>query len=341
VFLLAAILERNVRWPVRVVWVLAGVVQITDAYWLHETTNLRAFRKGHVGAGVGLQNALSRVLDGGAQLFHRVFVVRDIALPIVTTAGLASLVLLREHRAFLTAAWLLQLGLVVMLSASGADDAGTRLDLLRSRRYLLVETVSILAILVAARTMRASWGYHLLLPFLCLGNIWSLEHMRRFMRDERPARFSLPAVESIESVGMVDIANAAWVDELATRVKAGERVILLHSQACRSENVTNPEGTLERLYLSVGHRRFTQQVVAFPKAVCRYVCLPLPSVEAVRSELAALPTGTIVELDMRCHDTMRPELDALRSHFNVVTLNPGHRYARLALEPKGAPPPAN
>jgi hypothetical protein len=78
-------------------------------------------------------------------------------------------------------------------------------------------------------------------------------------------------------------------------------------------------------------------VVAFPKAGCRYVCLPLPPVEAVRTELAALPTGTIVDLDMRCHRTMLPELTALRTHFDVVTLNPGQRYARLALEPKGAP----
>jgi hypothetical protein len=333
VFVLAALLERDARPRVRVLWALIAAVQIGDAYLLHETTNVWAFRHGNSGTGIGIQHALPRLAWGAGLLFQRVFIAADIALPILTTAGAISLFFLREHRAFLAALWVTQLGLVLLLSASGAHVAGTTHDLLRSRRYLLVETVSLVAILSALRTVpfRLRLG---LVVFLAAGNVWALVHLARFMRDTKQPQYSLPAVESVESVGWIDRAAIAWADELARRVRSGERVVVLHSQNCPSENFTNPAGTLERIYLTVGHERFVESVVALPAPNCRYACLPLPTMDAALAELGRLVPEQIVDFDTSCKSEMEPALTLLRSRFELVTLNPGQRFARFALRPK-------
>jgi hypothetical protein len=334
VFALAALLERDVRRPVRALWALIAAVQLADAYWLHETTNIWAFRHGNPGTGIGLQHAFPRLLVGAADVFRRVFVTSDIALPILTTAGAASLFLVREHRALLAALWLLQLGLVVLLAASGAHMAGTVHDLLRSRRYLLVETISLVAILSAARTAPARLRVALV-ALLAAGNAWALAQLVAFTRDDTLPRYSLPAVASIESVGWIDVASIAWADELAARVLAGERVVALHSQECPSENFTNPQGVLERIYLRVGHERFAESVVAFPIPVCRYACLPLPAPQVVMAELGTTGLGQTIDLDTACVPKMEAALELLKSRTGLVVLNPGRRFARLTLRPDG------
>jgi hypothetical protein len=333
VFVLAALLERDVRRPVRALWLLIAVVQIGDAYWLHETVNVWAFRHGNVGAGIGIQNAFPRILWGAWHVFRRVFVAPDIALPILTTAGAISLFFVREHRAFVAALWVAQLGLFVLLAASGAHVAGTTHDVLRARRYLLVETVSIVALLSAARTARPGFRVALVV-MLAGGNVWALVHLARFMRDDRPIRFSLPAVESVETVGEIDVAVNAWGDELARRVLAGERVVVLHSQACWSEDFSNPVGTLERIYLTVGHERFRRSVLAFPAPKCRYACLPLPTTDAVMAELARIGPDQPVDIDVSCAAPMKDALALLGSRFELVRQDGGGRFARFALRPR-------
>jgi hypothetical protein len=314
------------------------VIQLGDAYWLHESTNVWAFRHGNSGTGIGIQHALPRLLWGAGLLFRRVFVAPDVALPVLTTAGLVGLFAMREHRAFLAALWVLQLGLVVLLAASGAHLAGTTHDVLRARRYLLVETVSLVALLSAARTApsRLRLG---LSALLLIGNAWSLVHLARFMRSTRPPQYSLPAVESVESVGWIDRAAIAWAEGLAGRVLAGERVVVLHSQHCPSENFTNPAGTLERIYLTVGHARFVESVLALPTPRCRYACLPLRSMEATSAELGRLEPEQAVDLDTTCAGEMKPALALLRSRFALVTANPGERFARFVVRPKPATSP--
>ena len=59
------------------------------------------------------------------------------------------------------------------------------------------------------------------------------------------------------------------------RIEAGERLLLLYNFSCYLENITNPEGLLERLYLSLGHERFVRSVFVFGSLPCRYSCLPI------------------------------------------------------------------
>jgi hypothetical protein len=147
-------------------WLTTG-----DAYWWHQSSNLLVFRRGSLGAGMGIQHAFPFVFTGAAEVFRQVYVTQAMALPILLTAGALSLVVLRQHRAFLTALWLAQLALVILLAASGAD-------LLRARRFLLVEGMSLVVLLAALRTVGPAWRRSLI-GLLLVGNAWALWGSRR------------------------------------------------------------------------------------------------------------------------------------------------------------------
>jgi hypothetical protein len=324
VFVLAALLERDVRWPVRGLWLLAAVVQIGDAFWWHETQNVLVFRRGNVGAGVGLQHALPQTIAGAAEVFREVYLTQAIALPILLTAGVLSLFILGRHRAFLTALWLVQLALVVLLAASGAD-------LLRARRFLPVEGMSLIVILAALRTAAPAWR-GLVVGLLVIGNVWALRDLAVFVRQSVPVGFSLPAIASQEGVGLVDTAAVRWAEELEARAAAGKRIVLLHSQACPNENFTNPVGTLERLYVTLGHARFVRSIVAFvPPEPCRYVCLPLPLETEFPKIVETLLPGQRVALDESCRQQMAGPLAALEARFKLTRAGPPGRFSEFVL----------
>jgi hypothetical protein len=325
VFVLAALLERGVRWPVRALWFLAAVVQIGDAYWWHQSTNLWAFRQGHAGAGIGIQHAFPRMFAGAVEVFRQVYVTQTMALPILVTASALSLFVLRRHRLFLTALWLAQVGLVVLLAASSAD-------LLRARRFLLVEGMSLVVLLAALHTAGPLWRGSII-ALLLVGNAWALRQLAVFIRDAAPMRFSLPAVVSQEGVGMIDVPDIAWAEGLAARAAAGERIVLLHSQACPSENMTNPTAVLERLYLTLGHERFVRSIVAFAApAGCRYVCLPLPPPADFPRIADTLVAGQRVDLDTSCQEEMAAPLAVLQERFRLAPVGPPGRFAQFILE---------
>jgi hypothetical protein len=328
VFVLAALLERGVRWPVRALWFLAAVVQISDAYWWHLSTNLRAFSQGNVGAGIGILHAFPRMVAGAVEVFRQVYVTQTMALPILVTAGALSLFVLRRHRLFLTALWLAQVGLVVLLAASGAAGPD---PLLRARRFLLVEGMSLVVLLAALHTAGPLWRGSII-ALLLVGNAWALRQLAVFMRDAAPLRLSLPAVESGEGVGLIDVPAIAWAEGLAARAAAGERIVLLHSQDCPTEDFGNPVGTLERLYLALGHERFVRSIVAFAAPGCRYVCLPLPPPADFPRIADTLVAGQRVDLDTSCQEKMAAPLAVLQQRFRLAPVGPPGRFAQFILE---------
>jgi hypothetical protein len=142
-------------------------------------------------------------------------------------------------------------------------------------------------------------------------------------------------VQSPEGVGMVDRPAIAWAEELARRAAAGERVVVLHSQACQTENVTNPVCVLERLYVRLGHERFRARVVAVDVPDGRYVILPVVDVHTV---LGSLAPGQLIDLDMACLPTMTEPLQALRARFTLEPVeSQDARVTQFRLAPPGEP----
>ncbi len=230
------------------------------------------------------------------------------------------------HQFSQLAADVLQLGLVILLAASGPD-------LLRARRFMIVEGMSVVVLLAGLRTAPPV-ARGLLLALLLAGNAWALRDLAVFLRQSHPVGFSVPGVASPEGVGLVDFAAVSWAQGLGTRAGAGERVVLLHSQWCPTESLTNPVGVLERLYLTLGHERFVRSVTALA-VPCRYVCLPLPSEADFPAHIATLAPGQRIDLDETCREQMAHQLAALQERFRLTPVGGPSRFSQFVLRERG------
>ena len=85
--------------------------------------------------------------------------------------------------------------------------------------------------------------------------------------------YTVPAVEVV------------WYLEMRTRVEAGEKLLLIYNLSAYPENTTDWAGTLERLYLYLGHKQFVNSVFAFGSTLCRYACLPIRPLEELEGFL--------------------------------------------------------
>jgi len=139
-----------------------------------------------------------------------------------------------------------------------------------------------------------------LLALLVVGNVWQLVATLRFVRTpfERTVThdygFTLPFVESQVDY-MVRFADVDWSRELATRVDAGEKLLLVYDLGAYDENYSNPEALLERLYVHLGHRRFVDSVFAFGSTACRHACLPIHPMRELAPFLDGIRAGRPVD----------------------------------------------
>jgi hypothetical protein len=324
--LLCAALAPEGGWVRRLAWAATGIAAVVATWWIWPSANMKAFGHGGVGAGLGLVQAWTSLPEGITRLGAAMWGPDPLIMPVLTVAGAIGLAWAGARRNLLAAVWVVQLGLVLLLAASGTD-------LLRPRRFQIVEGISMIALLAAMP--RAPGGIRAaLLALLLAGNAWALVDVVRFVQAPRGLYpFSLPGVESPEGVGTVDREAVEWARVLAVRARAGERVVLLHSQACPSEDVTNPAGVLERLYVSLGHETFRDRVVAVEVAGPRYVTVPVVD---VRATLDTLVPGMIVELDGTCEPKMQEVMGALATRFDLQRLSDDTRFVRFRLAPPSA-----
>jgi hypothetical protein len=308
----------------RLAWAATGATAIVAVWRIWPSVNMKALGHGNVGTGVGLFRAVADVPDGFVRLWETCIGWHPLIVPVLAVAGVIALPWMGTRRNALAASWLVQVVLIVLLAAAGAN-------LLRPRRFQAVDVMSIAALLAAMRVAPARVCVGLA-ALLLAGNVWTLAEGIRFTHTPQP--FSLPGVQSAEGVGVVDRPAIAWADRLAARARDGERVVVLHGQMCPTEDVTNPVGILERLYVTLGHDVFRSRVLAVGFAdneeSARYVTVPVVD---VRTAVDTLSPGTIVDLDRACAEKMAPVKEALAERFALVPLDPAEaRFLQYRLE---------
>jgi len=323
---LAAALAPEAGWFRRLAWAVTGATQQVAVVWLWPTSNMIAFGRGNAGAGVGLLHVWPLLPEGVARLAQAMTGNPPLIVPVLAVAGVLALWWAGPARAVLVATWAFQLGLVLLLAAG--ERGGE--DLVRARRFLLVDGFSVAAVLAAGRNGRASVR-GLLLTLLLAGNAWALWDLARFVTAPRgPNAFTLPGVVSAESVGLVDRPAVAWAEGLARRGRAGERLVVLQSQACPTENFTNPTGVLERLYLRLGHAAFRARVVALGVPQPRYVTVPVVN---LRQVLDTLRPGQVIDFDTSCRDVFADAWHELERRFRLAPVDnsPAGRFRQFRL----------
>jgi hypothetical protein len=286
VFLAATVLCRRVPLVTRAIWAAAGVYQLREAFLLHRSANVSVFAFQRGSTWEVVRPSLEAAIQALRTVGESYFVTRELDLPILLGLAIVSLLFLRRERWLLLVTFLAQVGLVALLAMYGPH-------LLRPRRAVLVGSYGIVVIACLWR-QAGPWLRRALAAVLIAGNVWQGVDLYQFVRVPFPnqgAGFTLPYMQSNDGIGLVGFAEVDWLRELRQRVDSEERLLMLYNYGCYTENLTNPIGVLERLYVSLGHDEFLRTVYVFGKEPCRYNCLPIhppaefgPFLDGVRPE---------------------------------------------------------
>jgi hypothetical protein len=272
VFLAAALLLRDVPWKTRGVWFLAFVLQLRDVL-IHPNYRTAYFTQVPM---LGIGEIAQRILGIGTRLFIEPW----IDLPIVFVAGVASAILLTRNRWFFRGLFAFQVLLIIALAMK---DVGY----VWPQRFLVVDFYCLVAIAALYRELRSASARHVakvaLVSLLLVGNLWQIVDTIQFSRgpldrQDKGWDFTMPFAHTTIDY-MVPFVDVDWYRELRSRADAGNRLLLVYNLSSYEENHTNPTGILERLYLHLGHARFTSSVFAFGSMPCRWNCLPIRPME--------------------------------------------------------------
>ncbi len=110
---------------------------------------------------------------------------------------------------------------------------------------------------------------------LILGNFTQLLQMYFFSKRSAETRsVVLPGTFSQADYGLYhDGINAArWIIE---RARQGNSVVLVYNLDSYPENTTDPAAIIERIYLSLGHKRFDDHIFVYGIKKSRYDPLPI------------------------------------------------------------------
>ena len=133
------------------------------------------------------------------------------------------------------------------------------------RRVLLLDTIAVLVVLVAASDRPRLRP--LIVAVLAAANVWQLAETVAWVRAPRDPEhigwvFPLPYTHTTVDY-QVPLASVAWTDEILRDVYAGKRVVLFYNLEAYQENSTNPTAIPERLYVMLGHQRFLDTILMF------------------------------------------------------------------------------
>jgi hypothetical protein len=353
VFVAGALLAPGATLPARFVWLAAGAAEVAMVFY-YPSMNVGAYV-------TRAPYSVAGILEGLRIVASMTFVQQYLDLPVLVAAGMLACLVPSRRRLLVAALMALQIVMVAVVAVSfpGASHV-------RPRRFVMVDCYALVmvALLVADAAAGASRLLKLVrttvVALLVVGSAWQLLDLARFVAKPFPREsgrfaFTLPyshsQVDYMMSVEIVD-----WAEELIERVERGERLVLAYNLDAYDENLTNPSGVLERLYLRVGHDAFVRSVLVFGSHACRQsTCLPVrplaelePALDELRREgpqaLARLTGFAVKQLpsDGPLFVAERARiLAALEQRFTLRWEGPeGARYRRFSLAARSTEGPS-
>jgi hypothetical protein len=283
VLVAAAMLRTGVRPWLRAAWLAIGTWSLAETLLIHPTTNVRAF------GGERLAVDAGAVWEGVLHL-GRALASFDLDLPSLLVLGLVALAVMRRDRLFVGALLLAQLAVVFVLAI---PTEGPTSNALRPRRLILLEGYCLLALACAVRDL-GTRGRTAIAAALLLANVWQHRVAAEWLRRPHGAIYwPLPYTQSAEGIGLVSPATARYAAQILRDVDEGRHVLLAYNLGCYPENMTNPEGLIERVYLALGHARFVRAISVFGSNSCRYSCLPIRPLEDLPAVLDEVASGSL------------------------------------------------
>jgi hypothetical protein len=340
VYALAAVGAVPARWYVRVVWLAVAGAQAAYAT-MHPTLNTARW---------SARPSLMTLVDVVPSMLDEIVFGRHFGnppdSPFIFALAVVAALLVRTNRWLWRGLLAVHAGLLTWLCANAGAGGGA----LWPRRVLLLSALSILTIAVAAAD-RARWR-PLLLGALLLGNVWQLHETIEWARSPASPRdgfrYTLPYAHANLDY-YVPTFVTPWADRILADIEAGRSVVLLYNLGSYWENNTDPTGIPEWLYVTLGHRRFTERVFMFGSQTVRHHQVPVRPLAELDRVVNAIEhpqdiivhglkspldsPGTVSELD-----TIRA---ALEKRFQLVPVPAGQPsrpfvvWERFTLAPRG------
>jgi len=249
--------------------------------------------------------------------------------PLIFILGLVSCFFIKKERVPLILNLFVQWFLIFVLFKSFGPGE------LRSRRFLVLEFYSLLLFLCAwkdssNKTYLNSDLTHigkLVLTLVFLGSCWQIIDFFKFTRvDIKLRNRSLPFTESLAD-HFVNPSLPQTLTALEKSVASGKKLILLYNFLSYSENTTDPNGLPERLYIRLGHQKFSEQILIFSDIKQRYSHVPIREPKVLADIIPSLKTENSFknieiwkitnEVDSRSKAEVASQMALLQSYFNL------------------------
>jgi hypothetical protein len=323
---LAAVTTAGRPLGLRAAWAAAGLAELYAAFVYWPTGNFGTFVNIGTAALQGASEAESRQLttlaQAGRNLVHAFSSWTPgrgeeyIDFPTLPALGLVGALVAGPRRKLALAFWLFSFVLLGVLTAS---------QQLLPRRTPLFLWTSLTCLLAGLREQRwLRFAAAVLLLITVAAQLTGLARYSATVRLEKIPAYPIPGMSGGEGAGLVDPPAVRWVEEIVQRVRSGQTIVLFDDLTCYPENLTNPAGVPERLYLRLTPAEWRERLYAISATSrwCRYDCMPAHAVHELPALLPELvERGAVGTFDPVC-TTMDQgaELAALRAQFPPPTV---------------------
>jgi len=278
VLVMGVIFIRLVPWKTKLTWIL-----ISGLAWHIARTTGHA--RGRLAGSIF--DTIASLLPLTWVLIKNCFIKWNLDLPILPILGFVSCFFIRKRKYFYLAILLTQWFLLLVLAHTGEDK-------LRPRRFLLVEWLNLYILgrllidrwedLVRAKMpTRYGWG---LLTLLLIGNFMQFYNLYSFTsRSVQANRRSLPYTHSAADYYVHPVA-IDWASMIQSYITSNKTIVLVYNYQVRAENSTDPVCLLERLYLRLGHKQFSERILIFGRMKKRFSQVPIHDIAKIPEVLS-------------------------------------------------------
>lgn len=250
--------------------------------------------------------------------------------PLLFILGLVSCFFVKRERFPLILNLFIQWFLIFVLFKSFGPEN------VRSRRFLVLEFYSLLLFLCAWKD--SSNKTHLnseltnmgkfVLTLVFLGACWQIINLYNFIRVDITLRNrSLPFTESLADY-FTKPKVPQTLSAIERQVNSGKRLLLLYNYFSYTENTTDPDGLPERLYIRLGHQKFSEQILIFSDLKKRYSQVPIRDPKDLAEIIPSLKKENSFknieiwklknEINSKSQTKILSQMALLQSHFNLT-----------------------
>jgi len=166
---------------------------------------------------------------------------------------------------------------------------------------LILNFVALAACAAALRERRRPVA--LLVVLLVAGNVWQTWTTVQWVRCPvslavRAEGYTLPFTHTPLKAGRVEAVTGLdskavrllgdWHAEMREELANGHKLLLVYNMLSFDENATNPSGIIDRLYLGLGHERFSENVYVFGRDRLMVRELPIRPLQTFEEFVASI-----------------------------------------------------